>query len=104
VPTTPPGRKPAAWAERERAEALRIKIPSAAEYADRARALDTEQQQARRRERAMMEAMEQARREARRRARELARSDAQAAFGYAPEPRWSSYPEQLRPRSDRGGD
>src|SRR5262245_28530725 len=29
----------AARAERERAEALRIKIPSAAEYADRARAL-----------------------------------------------------------------
>jgi hypothetical protein len=94
----------AARAERERAEALRIKIPSAAEYADRARALDTEQQQARRRERAMMEAKEQARREARRRAREPARPDVQAAFGYAPEPRWSSYPDQLRPRSDRGGD
>jgi hypothetical protein len=94
----------ASRAEREVAEALRIKIPSAVEYADRARALDTERQQARRRERAIMEAKEQARREARRRARELARTDVPAAFGYAPEPRWSSYPDQFRPRPDRGGD
>jgi hypothetical protein len=35
----------------------------------------------------MMEAKDQARREARRSARELVRADAQAAFGYVPEPR-----------------
>jgi hypothetical protein len=91
--------KAAALAEQARAEALRVEIPSPAEPAATARARDAEENQAARRERAMR-AKQAAKQEAKRRFR-LQQAEAQRAYGYAPERRWSSYPDEFLTRRDK---
>jgi hypothetical protein len=79
--------KAAALAEKEQAEKLRLSIVSTAAKAAMARARDDDAE----RERAA-DAKERAQREARRRSRQLEQTKAQTAYGYAPEPRWSTNP------------
>jgi hypothetical protein len=78
-------------AGKERAEALRIRIPSTAEHAAMARARANGEKQAVERESATR-TKESARREARRPSRQLEQVEAQTAYGYTPEPRRSSGP------------
>jgi hypothetical protein len=80
-----------AFAEKERVEALRIKVPLTAENAEMAQAYDEKEKQAAERESAMR-TKESAKREARSRSRLLEQAEAQTAYGYAPAPRWSSGP------------
>jgi hypothetical protein len=91
----------AALAEKERAEALRVEVPSPAEAAVVARAPNAEENQAAPPKRAMR-ARQVAKQEARRRLR-LQQTEAQRAYGYAPERRWSSYPDEFLTRRDRYG-
>ena len=77
------------FAEKERVEALRIKIPSTAENAAMAQAYDKKEKQAAERESATR-TKESAKREARSRSRQLEQVEAQTAYGYAPAARWSS--------------
>jgi hypothetical protein len=91
----------AALAEKERVEALRVEVPPPAEGAVMARAPNAEEDQAARLKRAMR-ARQVAKQEAKRRLR-LQQTDAQRAYGYAPERRWSSYPDEFLTRRDRYG-
>jgi hypothetical protein len=90
--------KAAAQAERERADALRARLAATPEpyVAPRARDSDVEERRAAERDRAAR-AKESARREARR----LRQIEANAAFGYAREPRRPAYPDEFLTRRDR---
>jgi hypothetical protein len=90
--------KAAALAEQARAEELRITIPSPTEQAALARARDAEENHTARLERAMR-AKQAAKQEAKRRLRRQ-QAEAQRAYGYAPERRWSSYPDEFLTRRD----
>jgi hypothetical protein len=79
------------YAEKERVEALRVKIRSTAENAAMAQARDKKEKQAAERESATR-TNESAKREAGRRSRQLEQVEAQTAYGYAPAARWSSGP------------
>jgi hypothetical protein len=80
-----------AFSERERVEALRVKIRSTAENAAMAQARDKKEKQAAERESATR-TKESAKREAGGRSRQLEQVEAQTAYGYAPAARWSSGP------------
>ena len=89
--------KAARLADRERADALRAKLAATPEPYVAPRANPSEERVAAERERAAR-AKESARREARRRTRDVA---AHTAYGYAPEPRRPSYPDQFLTMRDR---
>jgi hypothetical protein len=93
--------KAAALAERERAEALRAQTPPPLEHAAMARARNAEENEGARIERARR-SKQAARQEAKRRLR-LQQMEAERAYGYASERRWSSYPNEFLTRRDRYG-
>jgi hypothetical protein len=88
-------------AEQERAEALRAQVPPPSEPAAMASARNAAENQAARLERARR-AKQAAKQEAKRRLH-LQQAEAQRAYGYAPERRWSSYPDEFLTRRDRSG-
>jgi hypothetical protein len=92
--------KAAALAEQERAQALRVETPSAPAQTATTPPHDVEEHQATRLERARR-AKQLAKQEAKRRLR--LQAEAQRAYGYAPERRWSGYPNELLTRRDRAG-
>jgi hypothetical protein len=86
--------KAAALAERERAEAARVEIPPPAEPAPMARASKVAEDRAARRKRAKQAAKQEAKRRLR------LQAEAQRAYGYAPERRWSTYPYEFLARRE----
>jgi len=94
--------KAAALAEKERTEALRVEIPPPIEHTAVAQARNAEQNQAARLERARR-ARRAAKQEERRRLR-LQHAEIQGAYGYAPDRRWSFFPDEFLTRRDRYGD
>jgi hypothetical protein len=92
----------AALAEKERAEALRAQVPSPSETAARASARNAEERQAAARLERARRAKQATQQEAKRRLR-LQQAEAERAFGYAPERRGSSYPDEFLTRRDRAG-
>jgi len=87
----------AALADRERADALRAKLAATPEPYVAPRATPPAERAAARRAPAAR-AKESARREARRRTRDF---EVHTAYGYAPEPRRPSYPDQFLTMRDR---
>jgi|RhiMetdeSRZDD1v2_1073273.scaffolds.fasta_scaffold04102_3 hypothetical protein len=98
--------KTAAQAGRERADALRARLAATPEPLALPRTRDAEERRADHRERAAP-AGETAKRQARRRFNEPQRAarprfnESRSAYGYASEPRWRSYPDQLLTLRDR---
>ena len=92
----------AALAEKERAEALRAQVPPPSETAARASARNAEERQAAARLERARRAKHAAQQEAKRRLR-LQQAEAERAYGYAPERRGSSYPDEFLTRRDRAG-
>ena len=98
--------KAAAQAERERADALRAKLAATPEPLVLPGTRDAEEGRADRRERATP-ARESAKREARPRFNKSQREarrrfdESHSAYGYASEPGWRSYPDQLLTLRDR---
>jgi hypothetical protein len=92
--------KAAALAEKERAQALRVEIPSPPAQTATTPPQNVDEHQAARLDRARR-AKQLAKQEAKRRLRLQAES--QRAYGYAPERRWSGYPNEFLTRRDRAG-
>jgi hypothetical protein len=93
--------KAAAQAERERADALRARLAATPDPVAVARTRDNGEKQAAEYQRA--ERAARAKESAKREARRLRQMEAQAAYGYAAEPRRSAYPDDFLTRRDRYG-
>jgi hypothetical protein len=92
----------AALAEKERAEALRAQVPPPSETAARTGVRNSEDRQAAARLERARRAKQAAQQEAKRRLR-LQQAEVERAYGYAPAPRSSSYPDEFLTRRDRAG-
>jgi hypothetical protein len=93
----PRRKRPRGWPTGKRADALRAKLAATPAPYAAPRANPLEERAPAERERAAR-AKESARREARRRTRDF---EARTTYGYAPEPRRPSYPDQFLTMRDR---